>query len=51
MNIVKNFTTIHFRLDRCVGSYDVDVSVRNVMYAKKIVFGILLHEIVKMGNI
>ena len=113
MNIVKDVTTIHFRLDRCVGSCDnlndfsneicvpnktedlnlsmfnmitgmnelktltmqisceckckfygrkcnsdqrwnkknVDVSVRNTMYAKKIMFGILLHEIVKMGNI
>ena len=30
---------------------NVDVSVRNTMYAKKIMFGILLHEIVKMGNI
>ena len=30
---------------------NVDVSVRNAMYAKKIMFEILLHEIVKMGNI
>ena len=29
----------------------VDVSVKNFMYAKKIIFGILLHVIVKMENI
>ena len=28
-----------------------DVSVKNVMYVKKIMFGILLHVIVKMENI
>ena len=30
---------------------NVDVSVKNVMYVKKIMFGILLHVIVKMKNI
>ena len=30
---------------------NVDVSVKYVMYVKKILFGILLHEIVKMENI
>ena len=30
---------------------NVDLSVKNVMYAKKIMFGILLHVIVKMKNI
>ena len=30
---------------------NVDVSVKNVMYVKKIMFGILLHAIVKMENI
>ena len=30
---------------------NVDVSVRKAMYVKKITFGILLHVIVKMGNI
>ena len=30
---------------------NVDVSVKNVMYAKKIMFGILLHVVVKMVNI
>ena len=30
---------------------NVDASVKNVMYVKKIMFGILLHVIVKMENI
>ena len=30
---------------------NVDVSVKNLMYVKKIMFGILLHVIVKMENI
>ena len=30
---------------------NVDVSVKNVMYVKKIMFGILLHVIVKTENI
>ena len=30
---------------------NVHVSVKDVMYVKKILFGILLHEIVKMENI
>ena len=30
---------------------NVDVSVKNVMYLKKIIFGILLPVIVKMENI
>ena len=30
---------------------NVDVSVKNVMYVKKIMFGILLHVIEKMENI
>ena len=30
---------------------NVDVSVENVMYVKKIMFGILLHLVVKMENI
>ena len=29
---------------------NVDVSVKNVMYVKKIIFEILLHIVVKMGN-
>ena len=30
---------------------NVDVSVKNVIYVKKITFGILPHEVVKMENI
>ena len=30
---------------------NVDVSVKNVMYVKKIIFAILLHVVVKMENI
>ena len=30
---------------------NVDVSVKNVMYVKKIMLGILLHVILKMENI
>ena len=30
---------------------NVDVGVNNVMYLKKIIFGILLHVVVKMENI
>ena len=30
---------------------NVNVSVKNVMYIKKIIFGILLHSFVKMENI
>ena len=30
---------------------NVDVTVKNVIYLKKIMFGILLYEIVKMENI
>ena len=30
---------------------NVDVSVKSVMYAKKIVFAILLHVVVKIENI
>ena len=30
---------------------NVDVNVKNVMYVKNIIFGILLHVVVKMENI
>ena len=30
---------------------NVDTSVKNIIYVKKIMFGILLHVIVKMENI
>ena len=30
---------------------NVDVSVKNNIYVKNIIFGVLLHVVVKMGNI
>ena len=30
---------------------NVDVNVKNIIYVKKIIFGILLHVVVKMVNI
>ena len=33
------------------GTMNVHVSVKNVTYAKKVIFGILLHVVVKMENI
>ena len=30
---------------------NLDVSVKNIIYEKKIIFGILLHIIAEMGNI
>ena len=30
---------------------NVDVSVKNVMYVKKVMFGILVHVVVKIENI
>ena len=30
---------------------NVDVSLKNIMYVKKIIFGIVLHVVVKMENI
>ena len=30
---------------------NVNVSVKNILYVKKIIFGILLHVVVKMVNI
>ena len=33
------------------GGMTINVDVKSVMYAKKIMFGILLHVVVKMENI
>ena len=30
---------------------NIDASVKTIIYAKKIIFGILLHEVTKMENI
>ena len=32
-------------------SINVDVSIKNVVFVKKIIFGILVHAVVKMENI
>ena len=42
----QNVSQINSRI-----TINVDVSVKNITYVKKIIFGILLHVIVKMGNI
>ena len=38
-------------LDQCCNKINVDVIVKNVIYVKKFIFGILLHVVAKMGNI
>ena len=42
----KNVIQINGRI-----TVNVDVSVKNIIYVKKIIFGILLHVVVKMKNI
>ena len=42
----ENVTQINGRI-----TINVDMSVKKVMYVKKIIFGILLHLVVKMENI
>ena len=37
--------------DQCKVMINADVTVKDVMYVKKIIFGILLHVVVKMENI
>ena len=44
--MVKNVIQINGRI-----TTNVDVGAKNVMYVKKIIFGILLHAVVKMENI
>ena len=44
--MVENVTQIRGRI-----TTNVDVNVKNIMYMKKIMFGILLHVIVKIENI
>ena len=44
--MVKNVSQINGGI-----TINVDVSVKNVMYVKKIIFGILLHVVVKMESI
>ena len=44
--MVENVTQI-----KCEITIKVDVSVKNIIYVKKIVFGIMLHVAKKMVNI
>ena len=47
VNLMKqNVSEINGRI-----TINVDVSVKNIIYLKKIMFGILLHVFVKMENI
>ena len=45
VNLIKNVIQING------GITNVDVSVKNILYVKKIIFGILLHVVAKMVNI
>ena len=47
INTLKNFV-IHVNDGITI---NVDASVKNNIYVKKIIFGILVHVVVKMGNI
>ena len=44
--MVENVIQINIEL-----MINVDVSLKNIMYVKEIMFGILLHVVVKMENI
>ena len=44
--MVENITQIKCRI-----KINVDASVKNIIYVKKILFGILLHVVVKVVNI
>ena len=44
--MVENVTQINDGI-----TINVDVSLKHVMYVKKVTFGILLHIVAKMGNI
>ena len=44
--IVESVTQIKSRI-----MINVDASVKNIAYVKKIIFGILLHVVVKMVNV
>ena len=44
--MVENVIQINIEL-----MINVDVSLKNIMYVKKIMFGMLLHVVVKMENI
>ena len=44
--IVQNVSQINYGI-----MISVDVSVKNIMYVKKVMFGILVYVVVKMENI
>ena len=55
-NINKTYINVDFMEKNVIWNngritINVDMSVKNVMYVKKIMVGILLHVIVKMKNI
>ena len=51
MNVNVKFTEQDVSQINGAITMNIDVSVKNMIYMKKIMFGILLHVIVKMENI
>ena len=51
MNVNVKFTEQNVSQINGAITMNIDVSVKNMIYMKKIMFGILLHVIVKMENI
>ena len=51
MNVNVKFTEQNVSQINGAITMNIDVSVKNMIYIKKIMFGILLHVIVKMENI
>ena len=51
MNVNVKFTEQNVSQINGAIMMNIDVSVKNMIYMKKIMFGILLHVIVKMENI
>ena len=56
MNTVTNYTTIHLMEENGIEiksgiKINIDASAKNIIYVKKIIFGIVLHVDAKMVNI
>ena len=51
MNVNVKFTEQNVSQVNGAITMNIDVSVKNMIYMKKIMFGILLHVVVKMENI
>ena len=51
MNVNVKFTEQNVSQVSGAITMNIDVSVKNMIYMKKIIFGILLHVVVKMENI